>query len=77
MYGSELPFILRRWGRREFKFIGYGRFGGFVFDHAVVDTTYTLRSGEEPDRKDRIVTWVTARRRVCTLLKKTTTFCLV
>jgi hypothetical protein len=77
MYGSELPFVLRRCGRGKFKFIGYGRFEGFDFDDAVVDKTYTLRSWEEPVRENRIVTWDTASRRVCTLLKKTTTFCLV
>jgi hypothetical protein len=77
MYGSEVPFILRRCGRRRFKFIGHGRFEGFDFDDAVVEKTYKLRSGEEPNPKDRIVTWDTARHRMCTILKKTTTFCLV
>jgi hypothetical protein len=77
MYGSELPFILRRCGRAKFKFIGHGSFEGFNFDDAVIDRMYTLRSWEDPDCVDKIVTWCTARRRVCTVLKKATTFCLV
>jgi hypothetical protein len=77
MYGFELPFILRGCGRRKFKFMGHGRFEGFDFDNAVIDKTYPLRSCEDPDCGDRIVTWVTARRRVCTVLKKASTFCLV
>lgn len=77
MYGSELPFILRPSGRRTFKFIGHGRFEGFDFDDAVIDKTYKLRSWEKPGYEDKIVTWVTEKRRVCTVLKKATTFCLV
>lgn len=77
IYGSELPFILRRCGRKKFKFIGHGRFEGFNFDDAVIDKTYKLRSWEDPDYEDNIVTWDTPGRRVCTVLKKSTTFCLV
>ncbi|KAH6619004.1 heterokaryon incompatibility protein-domain-containing protein [Boeremia exigua] len=77
MYGSELPFILRYCGRRKFKFIGCGKFEGFDFDDAVIDRTYTLRSWEDPDCEDGIVMWVTAKRRVCIVLKRASTFCLV
>ena len=77
MYGSELPFILRRCGRGKFKFIGHGRLKDFEFGDTVVEKTYTLHSGEKPDRKDTTVTWVTARRKVCTSTKKTTMLYLV
>lgn len=78
MYGSELPFVLRHCGRKNFNFIGHGRFEGFSFDQAVVDRTYTLRKHKEGPRcGNSLVTWATARRRVCTLLKETITFCLV
>jgi hypothetical protein len=77
MYGSELPFILRRCGRRKFKLVGHGRLEGFDFDNAIIEKSYTLRSGEEPDPKGRIVTWTSGGRGVCTLLKNTTAFCLV
>ncbi|KAH5048795.1 hypothetical protein HBH96_207530 [Parastagonospora nodorum] len=77
MYGSELPFILRCCGGTKFRFIGYGRFEGFDFDDAVIDKTYKLRTWEDPDCEDKIVTWDPPRRRVCAVLKKATTFCLV
>jgi hypothetical protein len=77
MYGSELPFILRRCGRSKFKFIGHGRLEGFDFDNAVIEKSYTLRRGEEPDHDGRIVTWSLTGRGTCTLLKNTTAFCLV
>jgi hypothetical protein len=66
-------------GRRKFQFVGHGRFSGFDFDEAVVDKTYTLCGGklEDSGPENTIVTWITERRRVCTLLRKTTTFCVV
>lgn len=51
MYGCEIPFILRRCGRRNvFEFVGHGHFHGINFDDVVVESNFQRPKPREAAR---------------------------
>jgi hypothetical protein len=78
MYGCETPVVLRSCEGGCFGLIGHGKVHMFDFDDAVVESTFSFRSGARKSKKEYTFTTPDETgRNVYTLLKETREFTLV
>ncbi|KAF2119366.1 heterokaryon incompatibility protein-domain-containing protein [Lophiotrema nucula] len=78
-YGCEMPVILRRYGRKDYRFIGHCKIQGFDFDDAVVESSlvHRKRGKRKKGDFDFSIYNENMKRKVYVALKKTRHFTLV